>query len=111
MNDHKTEALRISVLAHDNKDMGDYEIASHQMQRAQMHATLYLAEQHRVANLLAAAAFITQQETVAGVSYTGLGGWAQDSEANIHSLMADEDFWVSLMGEVRYATWQESWKS
>jgi hypothetical protein len=51
--DHKAEAIRISQLAHDNADQDHYERADHQMQRAQMHATLYLAEQQRLANLIA----------------------------------------------------------
>lgn len=51
--DHAAEAVRISGLAHDNQNQGNFNTAAIQMQRAQMHATLAVAEQQRLANIIA----------------------------------------------------------
>jgi hypothetical protein len=52
--DHAAEALRIMNIAHDNADQGAEWRSEHQMKRSQVHATLALVEQQRIANLIAA---------------------------------------------------------
>ena len=64
---------------------------------AQVHATLYLAEQQRVANLLAAAKLILDSKNVK-YGVLGVADWATDSDADVHEALATSSVWVALLG-------------
>jgi hypothetical protein len=59
---------------------------------ASTNATLYLAEQQRIANLIAASALVP-----AG-SKPGIDSWGIDSDAVLRSRLADQDTWELLLG-------------
>lgn len=90
MSDHKAEAEK-------NIDAGYVEVADDaelavSLTLAQVHATLYLAEQQRIANLIAAAALVP-----AG-GKSGIDSWGIESDAVLHSRLADQDTWELLLG-------------
>jgi len=59
MTDHKSRAIELDEEA---RTSGDVDDASVHLRAAQVHATLYLAEQQRIANLIAYYALAFSQE-------------------------------------------------
>lgn len=78
MTNHREEAERVAALA-DNYDRADHFSGAVgvsigveslvQAQIAQVHATLYLAEQQRIANLMT---LLSAEDDIAGVEWDGL---------------------------------------
>lgn len=63
---------------------------------AQVHATLALVEQQRIANLIAATRLIPEGER------PGVDSWGAASDSALHSRLADEDTWIALLGTDGY---------
>lgn len=78
------------------KYIGDLtpERERHVTGRAQVHATLYAAEQQRIANLLSAAALVPQGTNRSKT----IDGWAEDSADTLHNELADSTSWLALLG-------------
>ena len=99
MIDHASKALRL--IEQDNTSTLGWETADAQhlsrTAEAQVHATLAVAEQMRVSNLLAAAALVQSARCNSG-KQADVDGWAIDSDAEIHSALADDATWRAFLG-------------
>jgi len=95
MTDHRAlvaEHLETAKRAHNN------ELAQTHVAIAQVHATMAQAEHLRVGNLIAYASLVPNVLTKES-ELNAVGGCARDSDAEIHSALADGTTWCALLGD------------
>lgn len=94
MFDHKAEAEEWLNYSGNLNSEATPEQVIHANGMAQVHATLYAAEQQRIANLLAVAALAPQGER----RFREIDGWAEDAAEPINNELSGDAFWGTLLG-------------